>query len=149
MAINRPGPKPLVIVTDPNLLFPALADRIRALSAAGFSSLAVIGKTAHEYQTVYEKLKALVPIRLLTKEEKTLASGPVIIPSYLAKGLEFDTVLICDCSHAVYHTPEELPILYTVCTRALHQLFLYYTGELSPLLTRINPDLYVRSVYPE
>lgn len=150
VAINRPGPKPLVTkVTDPNLLFPALADRIRALSAAGFSSLAVIGKTAHECQTVYEKLKALVPIRLLTKEEKTLASGPVIIPSYLAKGLEFDTVLICDCSHAVYHTPEELPILYTVCTRALHQLFLYYTGELSPLLTRINPDLYVRSVYPE
>ena len=66
---------------------------------------------------------------MITKEVKTLTSGPLIIPSYLAKGLEFDTVLICDCSRAVYCTPEELPILYTVCTRALHQLFLYYTGE--------------------
>ena len=149
-AINRPGPKPLLTkVTDPKLLVPALADRIRALSAAGLSSLAVIGKTARECQAVYERLKGLVPIRLITKEEKTLAGGPVIIPSYLAKGLEFDAVLICDCSRAVYRTPAELTILYTVCTRALHQLFLYYTGELSPLLARINPDFYATSVYPE
>lgn len=149
-AINRPGPKPVLTrVLVPELLIPALADRIRALNATGYSSLAVIGKTAHECQAVYEKLKALAPIRLLTKEEKTLAGGPVIIPSYLAKGLEFDAVLICDCSRAVYRTPEELPILYTVCTRALHRLYLYYTGELSPLLARVNPDLYTRSSYPE
>ncbi|NLC52568.1 MAG: AAA family ATPase [Firmicutes bacterium] len=148
--INRPGPKPLVTaVTDPKLLVPALASRIRTLSAAGFSSLAVIGKTARQCQAVYERLKALVPIRLLTKEEKTLAGGPVIIPSYLAKGLEFDAVIICDCSREVYRSPEERSILYTVCTRALHQLFLYHTGELSPLLTQVNPDLYARSVYPE
>ena len=149
-AVNRPGPKPVVTkVSDPTLLIPALADRLRALSAAGFSSVAVIGKTARECQTVYEKLNALVPVRLITKEVKTLTGGPLIIPSYLAKGLEFDAVLICDCSRAVYCTPEELPILYTVCTRALHRLFLYYTGELSPLLARVNPDLYTRSTYPE
>ncbi|NLM37863.1 MAG: AAA family ATPase [Firmicutes bacterium] len=149
-AVNRPGPKPVVTrVADPGLLIPALADRIRALSAVGYASLAVIGKTARECQAVYERLKAFVPVRLLTKEEKTLASGPVIIPSYLAKGLEFDAVLIGDCSRAAYHTPEELPILYTVCTRALHRLYLYYTGELSPLLARVNPDLYTGSSYPE
>ena len=111
---------------------PALAAQIRTVHTAGHSSLAVIAKTARQCQALYRELKALIPIQLITKEEKGLSSGPLIIPSYLAKGLEFDTVLIADCSRDNYHKEEELPLFYTVCTRALHQLLLYYCGEPTP-----------------
>ncbi|HBR33935.1 MAG TPA: hypothetical protein DD734_04820 [Firmicutes bacterium] len=148
--INRPGPKPLVVkVKAPSLLAAALAAQILATKADGSSSLAVIAKTAQQCQALYQELKTLVPIQLITKEEKGLPSGPLIIPAYLAKGLEFDTVFIADCSRTSYHKEEELPLFYTVCTRALHQLFLYYTGEPSPFLTSVDPDLCAWGVYPE
>ncbi|NLY90592.1 MAG: AAA family ATPase [Firmicutes bacterium] len=148
--INRPGPKPVIVkVTDPSVLVPALTEQLRSLVAEGFSSLAVITKTACEAQRVYEALKKVIPVRLITKEEKTFSNGPLIIPSYLAKGLEFDAVLIADCSRETYGQAEELPLFYTVCTRALHRLFLYYTGEPSPFLAKVNPELYSQATYPK
>ena len=53
----------------------------------------------------------------------------VIIPSYLAKGLEFDSVLVYDASEKNY-SESNYNLLYVVATRALHKLSLYYTGEL-------------------
>jgi len=148
--INRPGPKPLVVkVTDRHWLIPALAERIGALTAEGITSLAVITKTAQEAQALYEELKKLIPVRLITKNDKTFTNGPLIIPSYLAKGLEFDAVLIADCSRVAYGQREELSLFYTVCTRALHRLFIYYTGDPSPFLAKVNPELYTRRIFPE
>jgi DNA helicase-2/ATP-dependent DNA helicase PcrA len=148
--INRPGPKPQVVqVTGRHRLALALAEKIRALTTEGFTSLAVITKTAREAQSLQKELNKLIPIQLITKEEKTLPNSPLIIPSYLAKGLEFDVVLIADCSREVYGQGEELALFYTVCTRALHRLFLYYTGEPTPFLAKVDPELYTSTIYPE
>jgi len=148
--LNRPGPKPMVVkVADQAALLPALAGEIRSLLAEGFASVAVITKTAGEAEALSEALNRAIRVRLITKEDKTFTSGPLVIPSYLAKGLEFDAVLITDCSRETYRRAEELTLFYTVCTRALHRLFLYYTGEPSPFLAKVDPDLYSRATYPE
>ena len=147
--INRPGPKPQVVqVTGRHRLALALAEKIRALTTEGFTSLAVITKTAREAQSLQKELNKLIPIQLITKEERP-TQQPIDHPSYLAKGLEFDVVLIADCSREVYGQGEELALFYTVCTRALHRLFLYYTGEPTPFLAKVDPELYTSTIYPE
>jgi DNA helicase-2/ATP-dependent DNA helicase PcrA len=53
---------------------------------------------------------------------------------YLAKGVEFDAVLIYDASPEAYGRDNERKLLYTACTRAMHRLHLYTTGDWSPFM---------------
>jgi DNA helicase-2/ATP-dependent DNA helicase PcrA len=70
-----------------------------------------------------------------------------VLPAYLAKGLEFDSVLIHNAGAAVYGRENERKLLYTACTRALHTLFIFYTGSLTPLLSGIDPELYTAAAW--
>ena len=47
-----------------------------------------------------------------------------IIPSYIAKGLEFDAVIIPDYNAKNYKSFLDNNLLYVACTRALHELVL-------------------------
>ena len=81
-------------------------------------------------------------IQLLTKDFDSFIRGVIVIPSYLAKGLEFDAVLIVTNEEENYCWEEERQLLYTVCTRALHRLQIYSAGPLSPFLAEVSPELY-------
>ena len=98
------------------------------------STIAVICKTqalAEKYNT---ELNKYIPATLFDQETDTFKTGVVVTPFYLAKGLEFDTVHVTDVDAVHYLTDTERQILYIACTRALHELNLYYTGEKSPLV---------------
>ena len=60
--------------------------------------------------------------------------GNLVLPSYLAKGLEFDAVIMWDASKAAYHEEDETQLVYTIASRAMYKLDLVYAGEKSPLL---------------
>ena len=45
--------------------------------------------------------------------------GVFIIPVYMAKGLEFDAVIICDADSQNYYDEDDRSLLYVACTRAL------------------------------
>ncbi len=62
--------------------------------------------------------------------------GIVVIPAYLAKGIEFDAVILYDASEEVYGDERLRRLFYTACTRAMHELQLYSIGETSPLLKK-------------
>ena len=68
--------------------------------------------------------------------------GVIVIPSYLAKGLEFDAVLVINADAINYSRQEERNILYTICTRALHHLSLFYMGKPSPFISGMGEELY-------
>lgn len=106
-----------------------------------YRSIAVSAKTLAEAQNIYHELKAkdYRPV-LIQGTEDEYHGGTVILPSYLAKGLEFDAVLIADGSEANYRQDNELDIklLYVAMTRPLHRLIIYYYGELSRLLKNIG-----------
>lgn len=51
------------------------------------------------------------------------------VPIYMAKGLEFDAVLVYGIDDDNYNTADDKNLLYIVCTRALHSLRLYHTGK--------------------
>ncbi|MDN4595392.1 RNA polymerase recycling motor HelD [Polycladomyces subterraneus] len=141
---HREGPKPtLTQVADRNELAKRIADRIRSLQDAGHQTIAVICKTARESREAYEVLKDQVPIRLIGKDSVSFEKGALIIPAYLAKGIEFDAVIIFNASEDVYGKESERKLFYTACTRAMHELHIYWIGNRSPFLAQVSPDLYV------
>lgn len=133
--IRRSNRRPVVVSAESQeQIADLMSDEIVGLQAEGMVSIAVICKTAHEASRIYSKLLADHDIRLVEADSITFHHGLVVLPVYLAKGLEFDAVIIHDASREAYGSETERKLLYIACTRALHSLTLYYAGELSPLV---------------
>ncbi|MNW11366.1 Helicase IV [compost metagenome] len=80
-------------------------------------------------------MKPLLPeLTRISKDTLHYEAGVMILPAYLAKGLEFDAVILYDAGAAVYAEAKERKLFYTACTRALHYLDVCYIGELTPFL---------------
>src|SRR5690606_14306800 len=97
----------------------------------GYESVAVICKNEKEAKTAADLLKGYAEFNLIDQNTTYFPSGVVILPVYLAKGLEFDAVIIFDASESVYSSEADRNLLYTACTRALHELSLFFQGKLS------------------
>lgn len=106
---------------------------INALFKEGYKSIAVICKTQKEAEKLYFRLKERVNIKLLTQEDE-FSQGAVVIPVYMAKGLEFDAVILFDAGEVNYFDEYDRKLLYVACTRALHRLVINYTGNISRFL---------------
>ncbi len=85
---------------------------------------------------------ALPKIHLVRAKDRRFVRGIVVIPSYLAKGLEFETALIYGADAWHYSHPDDRRLLHMVCTRALHKLYLYSDGPVSPFISEVDPALY-------
>ncbi|SFM14770.1 DNA helicase-2 / ATP-dependent DNA helicase PcrA [Paenibacillus sp. 1_12] len=141
---NRSGEKPRVIVaTEQELLHSHMIADLLALIADQYESIAVICKTANESVGVYEALKEHLPLRLITKQTPSFEKGVLVIPSYLAKGVEFDAVIIYNGSRERYSRENERKLFYTACTRAMHLLYIYSLGQPSPFITSQADDTYL------
>lgn len=142
---ERSGPKPLLVkVEDGEMRDIRVLKDIAALKAEGFESIAVITKTAAESRSAFESLRKHggEALQLITKETETFEKGAMVIPVYLAKGVEFDAVLIYEASPHAYGRDNDRKLLYTACTRAMHQLLLYTTGDWSPFVESMDSSLY-------
>ncbi|MFD2877323.1 ATP-binding domain-containing protein [Paenibacillus rhizoplanae] len=108
----------------------------------------MITKTADESREAYEILTAGGAAGLLhiTKDTPAFKKGVQVIPAYLAKGVEFDAVLIYDASPQTYHRERERKLFYTACTRAMHRLQLYTAGEWTPFVNGVDGELYEQTV---
>ena len=74
---------------------------------------------------MYELLKKeFKDINILNSNTKNFNKKMVIIPSYIAKGLEFDSVIIYTEKENSYKQDEKY-LYYVACTRAQHQLIIY------------------------
>lgn len=142
--IDRHGEKPRVIQLGSDAeRAEAMGSDIAELRAGGAASVAVICKTAAESARAYELLRRCrVSVSLVGQDDTKFQGGSVVIPSYLAKGLEFDAVLIYDASSERYGHETERRLLYTACTRALHWLHVYYEERLSPFIAAVPAELY-------
>ncbi len=138
----RLGHKPELIHLPFDNFIEGIIDKINQLKTDGMGSIAIVCKTAVTAKKLYVKLKLKTELNLIIDDEGVLSSVPVILPIYLAKGLEFDAVIIPDADLESYRRESERKILYTACTRALHRLILYYQTSLSPLVLGVNLDLY-------
>lgn len=113
-----------------------ITDRLEELLQADNKNIAVITKTLQEAKDLVKKInKSGVEANLLSDKETEYKGGISIIPSYLTKGLEFDSVIITDANKEKYSTNElDAKLLYIAITRAMHTLDIYYTGERTEIL---------------
>lgn len=102
-----------------------------------YNSVAIITKNqqdADKFKYYVTENKKQSTIKIINKKDKSFITDKVVvIPSYLAKGLEFDAVLVYNANLDTY-TQQDKNLLYVVCTRALHKLNIYYSGQPSKLL---------------
>lgn len=108
-----------------------------------YNTVAIICKNIEEtllYKEKVQEPKYLNKFRLVTKNDNVFVGDKImIIPSYLAKGLEFDGVIVSN-ANAKNYTESEQKLLYVVLTRALHKLKIYHTENISKLISGDNNE---------
>ena len=118
-AIRRGEKVPLIHRTDSDKLL----DDIKYLREK-YKSVAVITRDNKTAEKLYEELKNVLPISLLNGNMEEFNKELVILPAYLAKGLEFDSVIVYSDKKSKY-AKDEKNLLYVACTRAQHELIVY------------------------
>lgn len=90
-----------------------------------YKSLAIITKDKEDAIMLYDFLKQQInEISLMEDKDKKFNKNLVIVPSYLAKGLEFDSVISYTSKDNMY-TKKERYLYYVVATRCQHELIIY------------------------
>ncbi|NLI92457.1 MAG: UvrD-helicase domain-containing protein [Peptococcaceae bacterium] len=135
LPFERHGHKPRIVpIETADEMDKAIAREISDFLQKGYKTIAVMCRTQRQAETVYSKLRKLLDIYLIRPHDKDYVKGPVVISSYMAKGLEYDVVILYGAGNDLYSTELDRKLLYISCTRALHELVIYYSGEKSPLL---------------
>ena len=89
---------------------------------AGHINIAIITKDFNESIELHKKLTNYgVNIELISEKLNKYTGGIIIVPSYLSKGLEFDSVIISDYNKYSENILDT-KLLYVACTRAMHTL---------------------------
>ncbi|MDP4179071.1 MAG: AAA family ATPase [Bacillota bacterium] len=101
---------------DSNLISEIIL-KIKEYKDIGMESIAVICTNLSQAKYIGELIKNEMPIKILDKEDLVYNGGIVAVPSYFAKGLEFDAVILIDNKNL---NNEKLK--YVMSTRALHEL---------------------------
>ena len=133
--VERSGEEPLVLgfLQEEAIKIRILED-IKLYKEKGYKSIGIITRTIKEAEEVYGFLKDKIEVKSIIRDDDQYINDTLIIPAYLAKGLEFDVVLIYNAGNENYCFEEERLLFYTACTRALHILCVYYSGKLTPLI---------------
>ncbi|WP_312025726.1 RNA polymerase recycling motor HelD [Listeria booriae] len=140
---ERDGKKPsFVLCMDRQERDEKLRHTLSWLVGKEYGTIAVICKTATESAAMYEQLSPAFDVQLATEHSYSYDSGIIVLPAYLAKGIEFDAVIIPDASAQNYEKTFEQNLFYTACTRAMHELVLFAVGDKTPFMDRVPADFY-------
>ena len=93
-----------------------------------YKSVAVITRDNITAFNLYDELKEQIPISLLNSQTEEFNKELVVLPAYLAKGLEFDSVIVYSDINSKY-LKNEKNLLYVACTRAQHELIVYSVSK--------------------
>lgn len=124
LAVERHGPEPEVKeFIQPEHEVEEIRQIIDRFRNSTYRTLGILCKTMPQAISLNKMLKAS-DVSLLTPESTSFREGVVITAIPLAKGLEFDEVLVPYASAHVYQTSLDKSLLYIACTRAMHRLTL-------------------------
>ena len=112
------------------------SEKIDEYLKQGFKSIAIIGKDIDECKTIKKKIqKYNKDIKLIQSKDSEYNAGISIVPSYLAKGLEFDSVILFNVNNEKYKKDIlDIKLLYVAITRAMSKLDIFYINNMSELL---------------
>ena len=122
-AIRKTMNKPVVIRKGVEDIRNSLINDISKLKRE-YKSVALITKDMKEAETLYDLVKDTLEISLVDHNTKSFHKDLVIMPAYVSKGLEFDSVIVYNNRDNSYKNNER-NLLYVACTRAQHELYIY------------------------
>ena len=134
--IERSGEKPNIIrCGDIDKQCEKIKSLIHEYTEQGFQSIGILCKTGAQSEKLHKMLTATlykgVPFEgtHLTATSEKFDNRLVVTTEYLAKGLEFDCVILPDSDSANYKTDLDKQMFYIGVTRALHRLTLLYINK--------------------
>ena len=139
--VRRTGSKPKLLSTQEGGQAQIIATLIDTLTVQNYKSIAVLCRTRRDSEALFQQLRSITQVKLLSDGVEAV-QGTLVLQMHLAKGLEFDAVILHDAGQMYYNREEERTLLYTACTRALHNLYICYSGQPSPLLPIAKRELY-------
>ena len=141
LAVRNYTNKPVINEEEkPAILESQIYADIQRMRNDGIKRIAIITRNKKEAQELCSKLENSVDdISFSTSSMQN--DNVIIVPAYIAKGLEFDGV-IAYTKPDDYYTEEEKNLYYVVCTRAQHQLVVYN----QPQYVMENPKRLVKNI---
>ncbi|WP_338215502.1 RNA polymerase recycling motor HelD [Companilactobacillus muriivasis] len=139
-AFSRQGEDPVIKVFDNNDYYQGLKDTARELNKK-YDTVAILTRNQAQAEQIYTHFSDESIITLIDADYRSIPKGILVLPIYLAKGLEFDAVIGHDVSATNYPDERSTDVLYTICTRAMHSLTLCVDREISPLLSHEPANL--------
>jgi DNA helicase-2/ATP-dependent DNA helicase PcrA len=134
--MERHGEEPAVVgYTSQGEEVEGIRKLIAGFRASGNQSLGIICKTHQQASWIHGQLR-VSDVHLLTADSTAFLQGIAVTTVHMAKGLEFDEVVIPGVSKKNYATEVDTSLLYIACTRAMHKLTLTFFGEQSSLIVR-------------
>ncbi|GAA0439889.1 DNA helicase IV [Lentibacillus halophilus] len=140
---NREGNKPLLIRQNKEHFTETIMTETNNLRQNGLETIGIICKTQAESHHVAELLKDTIAFTQIDESTGHLPKGLLILPVYLAKGIEMDAVIIPDASKNKYTSEADRTLFYTACTRAMHALVMISTDEPSPFIKEAPQETYL------
>ena len=113
----------------------AIAHLVSVFRESDYKSLGIVCKTELQAKEMAEKLqKQIENIYFLSSQSSTFINGTIVTSSHMAKGLEFDEVIVPQTNKTNYCSEIDKSMLYVAVTRAMHQLTVTYSGEQSEFI---------------
>ncbi len=133
--IARHGEKPVVLPFESSEAeIEGIARLIAGFRKSDHKSLGIICKTEAQAAALHERLGDDEAF-FLSHRSAAFAHGVVITSAHMAKGLEFDEVIVPQVDARNYRTEIDRGMLYVAVTRAMHRLTLTHVGERSKWIT--------------
>ena len=127
--------KPQYIISKD--LFSCLAPILERLEK--YASVAIIVNNDEEALAVKSCLQKDREVQMIISPDEEMKDRVVIIPLLLAKGLEFDAVILFNCIYPNVKSAHFRRKVYLGCTRALHELYFIERDVLPDSLEECAP----------
>ncbi len=137
--IIRHGEQPRILPVDtalkPDSSIEPIVKLCREWQEKGLNTIAIICRDEESALKTASALNPFLPLLANPLETAEFGNGIMVLPVEYTKGLEFDAVLILNPTREDYPTDNgHAKLLYVAATRALHELCILHTGNLTGLI---------------
>lgn len=130
-AVLRHGSQVLIHQVSEKEVANYIRKKVDKFLEQGFKSIAVICRDEAEVNRLSKILaKSDISYHTISSKNTKYDGGICLVSSYLAKGLEFDAVIILDVEKYDVNSELDMKLLYVAMTRALHELYITYQKDI-------------------
>ncbi len=149
--IIRHGDEPKVLQRENReKLLQTAASICEAWTSKGLETIAVVCRDLASAKRTEQELARWTKVRTFDMDTSEFGAGIMVLPVEYTKGLEFDAVLILEPTREDYPVDDgHAKLLYVAATRALHELCVLYTEDLTGLIAEPVPEKNVRMIVDE